>query len=603
MSEAAPGTLALPAAPANAAGGTEQAWLERQCRLLDARAGMVVLRRAESYRAAAVWPEQSAVEPMLEIVERAFLEGHGLYGPLPGGARLYGVAYPLRQDGAVTAVVAVGVAATSESALAPLLPQLEWGAAGLALLLERAAAQQQAARLDRVAGSLETLSAVMSLRRHEAAALAFVTDLANRTGAERVSYGVRRKGEMRLECLSHSAQFGRKMNLVRLLEQAMEEAADQRATLALPPAAAEVAGPLRLAQERLAEDGGRHAVATIPLYQDGQPVAALTLERAPHRPFAPAELEWLESLGNLAAAVLEEKRLNEVALPVRAWASLRAAAGRFLGPGHVEWKLAGLAGLALALFLGFAHGTYRLSATATLTSRSQQVITAPYDGYVRAAPVRAGDRVAEGALLVQLDDRDLQLDRLRLAGELARTEAQYQRAVAERDRARINILTAEREQYQAQIALVQQQLARARIVSPFAGLVANGDFSQRLGAAVQKGESLFAVAPSDEYRIDLQVRESRIADVQPGQRGVLYLSARPERGLPFTVHRLTPRVVAEEGRSHFVVEALLDERPDIGLQPGLLGVGKVEIGRQRLAAIWSRDLREWLRLLLWTWWA
>jgi hypothetical protein len=120
---------------------------------------------------------------------------------------------------------------------------------------------------------------------------------------------------------------------------------------------------------------------------------------------------------------------------------------------------------------------------------------------------------------------------------------------------------------------------------------------------VQKGEVLFAVAPTDEYRVDLQVRESRIADVQLGMRGTLFLSARPDRGLPFSVHRLTPRVVAEDGRSHFVVEALLDEAPDSGLQPGMQGIGKVEIGQAGLAAIWSRDLREWLRLLVWSWWA
>ncbi len=594
---------AVAAAPAGQqpAVAAEQAWLERQCRLLNGRAGLLVRREGEQYRPAAAWPHQLAAEALVELVERSFEDGAGLFGALDQ-AGLYGMAYPVRQDGAVVAVAAVAVNATSEAALVPLLRQLEWGAAGLALLLERASGTEARDRIGRLSGSLEALAEVLAQPGHEAATLAFVTDLANRTGAERVSYGQWRRGRIRLQAISHNAQFGRKMNLVRLLEAAMEEACDQRATLAVPALPADAA-PIHLAQDRLAQQEAGQAVASIPLFQAGKPLAALTLERPAGHPFTPAELAWLESLGSLAAAALEEKRRNDQALPLKAWASLRALLGRFIGRGHVEWKLAGLLVLALLLFASFATGTYRLAATATLTSRTQQAITAPFDGYVRAAPVRAGDQVAAQALLVQLDERDLLLERLRLGGELARAEAQYQRAVAERDRARINILTAEREQYQAQVALVQQQILRARIVAPFAGLVASGDLSQRLGSAVQKGELLFAVAPTDEYRVDLQVRESRIADVAVGQRGTLFLSARPDRGLPFTVHRLTPRVVAEEGRSHFVVEALLDERPDAQLQPGLQGIGKVEIGQARLIAIWTRDLREWFRLLVWSWWA
>ena len=586
-------------APAAAIAGAEQGWLERQCRMLNARAGLVVRHQGDAYLPVALWPHQSAAEPMLELVERCFLEGAGLFGELaePG---LFGMAYPVRRADAVVAVAAVAVQAASDAALAPMLRQLEWGAAGLALLLERAASAAEQERADRLAGSLEALAEVLGHGDHQAAALGFVTDLANRTGAERVSYGQVRGGRVRLLGLSHNAQFGRKMNLVRMVEAAMAEATDQRATLTWP---SPPGGPITLAQQALAREEGGQAVASIPLYHEGRPFAALALERTATQPFDTTELAWLESLGSLAGAALEEKRRNDAALPVKAWASLRGLLGRLFGPGHVEWKLGGLALLAVVLFLTFAEGTYRLAATATLTSRSQQAITAPYDGYVRAAPVRAGDRVPEGALLVQLDDRDLLLERLRLLGELSRAEAQFQRAVAERDRAKINILTAEREQYQAQVALVQQQLQRARILAPFPGLVASGDLSQRLGSAVQKGEVLFAVAPTDEYRVDLQVRESRIADVQLGMRGTLFLSARPDRGLPFTVHRLTPRVVAEDGRSHFVVEALLDETPDGGLQPGMQGIGKVEIGPAGLAAIWSRDLREWLRLLVWSWWA
>ncbi len=563
--------------------------------MIGARAGLVVLREAAGLEPIAAWPGAVSVEPLVEVTERAAAEGAGLFAALAGG--LWAVGYPLRDAaGRQRAVVAVAVPAADEAALAPVLRQLEWGAAGLGLLLERRDAGAAELRLARLSEGIATLAAVLAARHFDAAALALVTELANRFEAERVAYGIARPRGARLAAISHSAQFGRKMNLARQIERAMNEALDQRASVVLPAPAD--AALVRAAAGELAGPG---AVAVLPLFLDAQPIAALVLERA--RPFAPQEIAELESLGAMAAAALADKWRQDRPWPIRLGLMLRAGAARFLGRGHVEWKLAAVAAVMVGAFLAFAQGTYRLPADATLVPRSQQFVAAPFAGFIRTAPARAGDSVAEGTLLVALDDRDLQLERLRLRGEVARVEAQGQRANAERDRARIAILAAEREQHLAQLALVEQQLERTRLAAPFAGLVVSGDLSQRLGAAVEKGEVLFAVAPTDEYRVDLNIRESRIGDVQPGQRGMLFLSARPDRGLPFTVARITPRVVAQEGRSFFVVEALLDAAPETGLQPGLQGVGKIEIGPAGLFGIWTRDIREWLRLQWWWFWA
>lgn len=596
----APSAAPTEASSASNPGAEERAWLQCQARLLGARLGLVVLRdAAASLRPVAIWPGPAAVEPLVEVTERAAAEGAGLFARLPDGD--WAVSFPLRDPaGRDAAIVAFAVTASDEAALAPILRHLEWGAAGLALLLERRAAAAERARLGRLGDGVATLAAVLAEPRFETAALALATEFANRWEAERVAFGLVRGTRVQLKALSHSGQFGRKMNLTRLLERAMEEAVDQRAAILLP--AADVA-LVRAATTELAGQNGQAAVAVVPLFLDARPIAALVLERGADRPFSADKLTEIESLGALAAASLHDKWRQDRPWPVKLGLGLRALAVRFLGRGHVEWKLAGLLVAGLVAFLALAEGTYRLAASATLVSRSQQFIAAPFAGFVRTAPVRAGERIADGALLVSLDDRDLQLERLRLQAEIARVEAQAQRAGAERDRARASILAAERDQHAAQLTLVQQQLDRTRLVAPFAGLVVSGDLSRRLGGAVEKGEVLFAIAPTDEYRVDLKVRESRIGDVAPGQRGTLFLSARPQDGLPFTVQRITPRVVAEEGRSFFVVEALLDDGPGAGLQPGLQGVAKIEIARAGLFTIWTRDLREWLRLQWWWWWA
>ncbi|WP_315980884.1 hypothetical protein [Aliamphritea spongicola] len=74
-----------------------------------------------------------------------------------------------------------------------------------------------------------------------------------------------------------------------------------------------------------------------------------------------------------------------------------------------------------------------------------------------------------------------------MAERKAKLNRQYQEALSVRDRAKINIISAQQSQVDAQLELVTGQLARAQLTAPFDGLVVSGDLSQRLGSAVSKG--------------------------------------------------------------------------------------------------------------------
>ena len=67
-------------------------------------------------------------------------------------------------------------------------------------------------------------------------AIAVANDLAARLRCDRVSVGViRRNGSIRLRAISHSASFKGQGRLVDAIENAMEEALDQRSSVAYPP--------------------------------------------------------------------------------------------------------------------------------------------------------------------------------------------------------------------------------------------------------------------------------------------------------------------------------------------------------------------------------
>jgi multidrug efflux pump subunit AcrA (membrane-fusion protein) len=257
--------------------------------------------------------------------------------------------------------------------------------------------------------------------------------------------------------------------------------------------------------------------------------------------------------------------------------------------------------LACAVFLSTAKGVYRLSADARIENAIQRAIVAPYDGYIDDAVVRAGDLVSAGQTLVAMDDKDLRLEKLKWISEQGKLNRQYQEAVAIRDRVKINVINAQLDQVQAQLQLVTSQMDRSKLTSPFDGVVVSGDLSQRLGSSVTKGEALLEVAPANNYRIRLLIKENRIADIHTKQLGRLYLSALPESSFDFELSKITPLTDIKDGTTYFIVEGelLSNSAP---LQSGMEGVGKIIIDERRLVDIWTRDMFEWLRLKLWSWW-
>jgi RND family efflux transporter MFP subunit len=274
---------------------------------------------------------------------------------------------------------------------------------------------------------------------------------------------------------------------------------------------------------------------------------------------------------------------------------------RLTGPRHAGSKFAALGTVALAAFLFFAHGEYRLSADARIEGAVQRAVTAPFAAYVREASFRAGDTVKKGDVLARLDDRDLRLERLRLAAQREQLSNQYREAMAKMERTQVRVVSAQVEQAQAQLALVEEQLARTELAAPFDGVVISGDLTQALGAPLERGQVLFEVAPLDGYRIVLQVDERAIADVRLGQEGELVLSSMPGVIYPFSVAKITPVSAAKDGRNLFRVEAALESESRPRLRPGMEGVAKIHVDERRLISIWTRELVDWVRLKAWAW--
>jgi RND family efflux transporter MFP subunit len=453
---------------------------------------------------------------------------------------------------------------------------------------------------ERLMAALDLMATVLNEARFDAACRALVTDLAVRLNCDRVSLGLSRKGHVSVLAVSHSAQFGKRMNLTHAIGAAMDEALDQKTAIVVPPPAdAEVL--VTRDHDRLAHDHGSGAILTVPFSGTGSDfVGAVTFERPAHLPFDPGAIELCQSVIAVLSRLLEAKRLNDRPLALRTWDALKEQTQKLVGPRHMKRKLAASALVLLAVFFAFATGEYRVTSPATLEGAVRRTLAAPFDGYIASAERRAGDVVREGTILASLDDRDLRLERLRWASQHAQHAKQYQEAVAGHDRAKAQISQAQADQARAQMALAEEQLARASVRAPFDGIVAKGDLSQSLGASVRRGDTLFEITPLDAYRVIVQVDEGEITEVRAGQKGTLLLASISNQPFGLTVTHVTPVTTSREGRNFFRVEARLDGASE-RLRPGMEGVAKISIDERKLAWIWTHKAVNWLRLFFWTW--
>jgi RND family efflux transporter MFP subunit len=587
-----------------------QSWLALQCGVIGGvRAGLVLLGPPDRgpFRPMATWPGgRRNLKHLTKTAERTLSERRGLLVKAEADAAsgeqaddCYEVSYPIEVRGVLHGATVLEIPTRSDAKLKAAMRRLHWGAAWLELLFLRESNTAEIAARERIQSALELVASTLGHERFYGGAMAFATALATKVQCERVSIGFVRRGRTRVFAMSHSAEFKQQTNLIRSISEAMDEAVDQRETIVYPHGSSG-SGVVSRAHAELARQHGAGALCSIPLEALGVPIGALLLERPIDRPFDSKAIELCQSVAALAGPILDTHRRDDRWLITKAVDAVRSYFVSLFGPRHVALKLVSAAVVGLVLFCVLVKGDYRVSAKTVLEPIVQRAAAAPFNGYIRDAPVRAGDLVQAGQVLCTLDDRELRLERLKSLSKFEEYQKEYHKAMAEREAAKVEILTAQMHQAQAEIALLDDQLAHTTLLAPFDGIVVTGDLSQQLGAPIEKGKVLFEIAPLDRYRLVIEVDERDIADVVVGQHGSLMLSAFPSEIIDVTVEKITPVSTVKEGRNFFRIEAQFDQ-PHDRLRPGMEGAGKIEIDRRPLMWIWTHQIVDWMRLAVWSW--
>jgi len=247
-------------------------------------------------------------------------------------------------------------------------------------------------------------------------------------------------------------------------------------------------------------------------------------------------------------------------------------------------------------------------ASGFLAHEEEVLLSSEIIGKVSSLYVEEGDRVVEGQLVLQVDDRnllagleqseaavrinsiDIERQEVRIANlrrQFTRTRSLYERkmvgdeefddissqlALAEID------LKSSRErllQAQAQLEQVQDQLSKTQIVSPLNGVVTSLDIKVGETAIASStnipGSSLMTIANPESIYVEVLVDEADVANIAVGQRAEIVAIAYPDQPMTGMVRYIANTAKVEAGRQGltFTVEIDITDPGDVVLRPGM----------------------------------
>lgn len=233
-----------------------------------------------------------------------------------------------------------------------------------------------------------------------------------------------------------------------------------------------------------------------------------------------------------------------------------------------------------------------LDFSGTLVPVRQMLLNARVAGEITDVPVREGEAVAEGAVLVRQDSRDMR-------ARLAQAEAAVQSARAEHENAQEQVskyrqlsqnnyfsrndlakATTQAAVYEsqlkaneAQVTVARKELENALLRAPFAGVVAERMVEP--GQLVMPNTPLLRIVDLRELELAIQLPSSEIARVHQGQKVTFTADAFGDQQFTGTIARLNP--MAKASNRKVTVYALV-RNPDLKLRGGLFVHGRLQDG-------------------------
>jgi len=193
-----------------------------------------------------------------------------------------------------------------------------------------------------------------------------------------------------------------------------------------------------------------------------------------------------------------------------------------------QWGIA--AGIAALLLLVPVRQT--ALAPAEIVSQHAEIVSSPVDGVIDQIQVRPNQPVEAGTPLFTLDETTLRSRADVLAKQVDVADAELAAASQQafdnpQSKSQLTLLNARAQQSRAELAEVNAQLKRTRVLSPRAGVAVFSDPNDWLGKPVVTGERVLQVSDPSQPAMRIQLPVADAIALDPGAKVTLYLTAYP----------------------------------------------------------------------------
>lgn len=230
------------------------------------------------------------------------------------------------------------------------------------------------------------------------------------------------------------------------------------------------------------------------------------------------------------------------------------------------------------------------------------VIRAPLDGVLDAFHVQPNQLVQKDQPLFGFDEALIQ-SKLEVAQQtLATAETEYRQTMQQalldaKYRPQLALLNGKIEEKRAEVDYLAEQLQRARVLAPAAGVALFDAPSEWIGKPVTVGERIMRLAAPGDAEVEAWLPLADAVQLPPGTTVTLYLNASPLSPVSARLRYLAHDAVQRpDGGYAYRVRATLDEPTTHRV--GLKGTAKLNGGWVPLAYWMLRRPLAWVRTTL-----
>lgn len=237
---------------------------------------------------------------------------------------------------------------------------------------------------------------------------------------------------------------------------------------------------------------------------------------------------------------------------------------------------------------------FAVTAAGDIGPADQVSVRPEINGRIEVLPVDIGDKVAKGALLCRLDDRDLQIEKQQREVEVDGAKLALQKSqrtflrnkqlfadklisqeMFEDSRTEFDLATNALSRSQSALRLVEDRLLKTKILAPFDCTVLTRPVS--IGQAVSgsagfnSGTEIMSIANLTDMIINAHVNQADVIRLTAGQEVEVQVESVPGLEMQGKLDRVAPQAVTKNGIKGFAARVAI-KHIDPRVRPGMTAI-------------------------------